>query len=73
MRIELSEFWSYSDEKKRSEYSQILTQPVEQLIDTRYVDDIWTLRNAAVDGAIVGFRRPDQVEPIIEAAGLQRQ
>jgi aryl-alcohol dehydrogenase-like predicted oxidoreductase len=24
----------------------------------------------AVDGAIAGFRRPDQVEPIVAAAGL---
>src|SRR5439155_581417 len=31
----------------------------------------WTLRNPAVDGAIVGFRRPDQVEPILAAVGLQ--
>jgi aryl-alcohol dehydrogenase-like predicted oxidoreductase len=30
----------------------------------------WTLRNPAVDGAIVGFRRPDQVDPIIGAASL---
>ena len=30
----------------------------------------WTLRNPAVDGAIVGFRRPDQVDPIIGAAKL---
>jgi aryl-alcohol dehydrogenase-like predicted oxidoreductase len=30
----------------------------------------WTLRNAAVDGAIVGFRRADQVDPIIPAANL---
>jgi aryl-alcohol dehydrogenase-like predicted oxidoreductase len=30
----------------------------------------WTLRNPAVDGAIVGFRRPDQVDPILPAAGL---
>ena len=30
----------------------------------------WTLRNPAVDGAIVGFRRPDQVDPIIAAAHL---
>src|SRR5207245_11477834 len=28
----------------------------------------WTLRHAAVDGAIVGFRRPDQVDPILVAA-----
>ena len=31
----------------------------------------WTLRNPAVDGAIVGFRRPDQVDPILVAANLQ--
>jgi aryl-alcohol dehydrogenase-like predicted oxidoreductase len=31
----------------------------------------WTLRNPAVDGAIVGFRRPDQVDPILAAAGLR--
>ncbi len=30
----------------------------------------WTLRNPAVDGAITGFRRPDQVDPIVAAAGL---
>jgi aryl-alcohol dehydrogenase-like predicted oxidoreductase len=31
----------------------------------------WTLRNPAVDGAIVGFRRPDQVDPIVAAADLE--
>jgi aryl-alcohol dehydrogenase-like predicted oxidoreductase len=31
----------------------------------------WTLRHAAVDGAIVGFRRPDQVDPILPAANLE--
>jgi aryl-alcohol dehydrogenase-like predicted oxidoreductase len=31
----------------------------------------WTLRNPAVDAAIVGFRRPDQVDPIIDAANLE--
>jgi aryl-alcohol dehydrogenase-like predicted oxidoreductase len=31
----------------------------------------WTLRNPAVDGAIVGFRRPEQVDPIVEAANLE--
>jgi aryl-alcohol dehydrogenase-like predicted oxidoreductase len=30
----------------------------------------WTLRNPAVDGAIVGFRRPDQVDAILAAASL---
>ena len=31
----------------------------------------WTLRNPAVNGAIVGFRRPDQVDPILPAANLE--
>ena len=31
----------------------------------------WTLRNPAVDGAIVGFRRPDQVDAIVAAANLE--
>ncbi|HVT67485.1 MAG TPA: aldo/keto reductase [Trebonia sp.] len=31
----------------------------------------WTLRNPAVDGAITGFRRPDQVDPIVAAANLE--
>ena len=30
----------------------------------------WTLRHKAVDGAIVGFRRPDQVDSIVDAANL---
>ena len=30
----------------------------------------WTLLNPAVDGAIAGFRRPGQVDPIVAAAGL---
>jgi aryl-alcohol dehydrogenase-like predicted oxidoreductase len=31
----------------------------------------WTLSNAAVDAAIVGFRRPDQVEPLLNAGDLE--
>jgi aryl-alcohol dehydrogenase-like predicted oxidoreductase len=31
----------------------------------------WTLRNPSVDGAIVGFRRPDQVEEILAAASVE--
>jgi aryl-alcohol dehydrogenase-like predicted oxidoreductase len=31
----------------------------------------WTLRNPAVDGAIVGFRRADQVDPILPATELE--
>jgi aryl-alcohol dehydrogenase-like predicted oxidoreductase len=31
----------------------------------------WTLRNPAVDGAITGFRRPEQVDPVVAAAGLE--
>jgi aryl-alcohol dehydrogenase-like predicted oxidoreductase len=31
----------------------------------------WALRNPAVDGAIVGLRRPDQVDELMAAAALQ--
>jgi aryl-alcohol dehydrogenase-like predicted oxidoreductase len=31
----------------------------------------WALRDPAVDGAIVGFRRPDQVGPLVDAANLR--
>ena len=31
----------------------------------------WTLANPAVDGAIVGFRRPEQVDPLVAAADLE--
>jgi aryl-alcohol dehydrogenase-like predicted oxidoreductase len=31
----------------------------------------WTLHNSAVDGAIVGFRRPNQVDPIVLSANLE--
>ena len=31
----------------------------------------WTLRHPAVDGAIVGFRHSDQVDPILPAASLE--
>jgi aryl-alcohol dehydrogenase-like predicted oxidoreductase len=30
----------------------------------------WTLHNTAVDGAIVGFRRPDQIEPLLAAGAI---
>jgi aryl-alcohol dehydrogenase-like predicted oxidoreductase len=31
----------------------------------------WTLQNPGVDGAIVGFRRPEQVDPLMPAANLE--
>ena len=31
----------------------------------------WTLHNPAVDGAIVGFRHPGQVDPIVDAANIE--
>jgi aryl-alcohol dehydrogenase-like predicted oxidoreductase len=31
----------------------------------------WTLRNQAVHGSIVGFRRPDQVEPLLAAGTIE--
>jgi aryl-alcohol dehydrogenase-like predicted oxidoreductase len=33
----------------------------------------WTLQNPAVDGAIVGFRRPDQVDGILAGAEVELQ
>ena len=30
----------------------------------------WTLRNPAVDAAIVGFRQPEQIDPLVVAADL---
>jgi aryl-alcohol dehydrogenase-like predicted oxidoreductase len=48
-------------------------QKVAQLHDTTpgAVAIAWTLRNPAVDGAIVGFRRPAQVDGLIDAAGVE--
>jgi aryl-alcohol dehydrogenase-like predicted oxidoreductase len=31
----------------------------------------WTLRNPAVDGAIVGFRRPEQIDDLVDGADLE--
>jgi aryl-alcohol dehydrogenase-like predicted oxidoreductase len=31
----------------------------------------WALRDPAVDAAIVGFRRPTQVDPLVGAANLR--
>jgi aryl-alcohol dehydrogenase-like predicted oxidoreductase len=31
----------------------------------------WTLHHSAVDSAIVGFRRPDQVDPLSAAADVE--
>jgi aryl-alcohol dehydrogenase-like predicted oxidoreductase len=31
----------------------------------------WTLLSPAVDGAIAGFRRADQVDPILAAASIE--
>ena len=48
-------------------------QAVAERLDTTpgAVAVAWALHNPAVDGAIVGFRRPDQVDPIIGAANLE--
>ena len=53
-----------------------LVERLEQVADRQEttpgtVAVAWTLRNPAVDGAIVGFRRPDQVDPIVVAANLE--
>jgi aryl-alcohol dehydrogenase-like predicted oxidoreductase len=48
-------------------------QKVAELHDTTpgAVAIAWTLRNRAVDGAIVGFRRPAQVDGLIDALGVE--
>jgi aryl-alcohol dehydrogenase-like predicted oxidoreductase len=59
-----------------------LSQNLELVERLKYVADrhdvepgavavAWTLRNPAVDGAITGFRRPDQVDPIVVAADVE--
>ena len=37
----------------------------------QFLAGVGTLHNEAVDGAIVGFRRPEQVDPVVAAAGLE--
>ncbi len=41
-----------------------------QLAQAGAIAVAWTLRNPAVEGAKVGFRRPDEVDPILTAASL---
>jgi aryl-alcohol dehydrogenase-like predicted oxidoreductase len=49
-----------------------LREVAEQLgVSPGTVAVAWTLRHPAVDGAIAGFRRPDQVDPIVAAANLE--
>jgi aryl-alcohol dehydrogenase-like predicted oxidoreductase len=54
------------------ELAQRLTQVADRYDTTAgAVAVAWTLRNPAVDAAIVGFRRSDQVDPILTAANLE--
>jgi len=53
-----------------------LVERLERVADRHGVEPgavavAWTLLNPAVDGAITGFRRPDQVDPIVVAADLE--
>jgi aryl-alcohol dehydrogenase-like predicted oxidoreductase len=53
-----------------------LVERLEEVADRHHVTAgavaaAWTLRSPAVEGAIVGFRAPDQVDPIITAADLE--
>jgi len=70
--------WRKHDERFREPR---LTQNLELVERLRAVADrhdtapgavaiAWTLRNPAVDGAIVGFRSPGQVAPLLVAANL---
>jgi aryl-alcohol dehydrogenase-like predicted oxidoreductase len=47
-------------------------EAIHHALDTPGVVAVaWTLRHPAVDGAIVGFRRPSQVDPVLVAANLE--
>ncbi len=71
--------WRKRDERFREPQLSRNLELVERLtaVADRYdttpgaVAIAWTLRHPAVDGAIVGFRRPDQVDPLLPAAGLE--
>jgi aryl-alcohol dehydrogenase-like predicted oxidoreductase len=71
--------WRKGDERFREPQLSRNLQLVERLraVAARHdtepgtVAVAWTLRNPAVDAAIVGFRRPDQVDPLLPAANLE--
>jgi aryl-alcohol dehydrogenase-like predicted oxidoreductase len=49
-----------------------ITQVADRLgVSTAAVAIAWTLHHPAVDGAIVGMRRPDQVDELLAAAALE--
>jgi aryl-alcohol dehydrogenase-like predicted oxidoreductase len=70
--------WRKHDERFNEPQLSRNLDLVERLraLATRYettpgaISVAWTLRNPAVDGAIVGFRTPAQVDPVVPAASL---
>lgn len=74
-----SDDWRRSDEQFREPRLSENLELVERLTTVAARHDVtpgavavaWTLRNPAVDGAIVGARRADQVDPILAAAALE--
>ena len=71
--------WRKSSERFREPQLSRTLELVERLrrvaarhgVEPGAVAVAWTLRNPAVHGAITGFRRPDQVDPIVAAAELE--
>jgi len=71
--------WRKNDERFREPWLSQNLELVDRLKTVAARHDVtpgavavaWTLRNPAVDAAIVGARRPDQVDPIVAAAGLE--
>lgn len=71
--------WRRSDERFREPQlaghlaaAERATRVAERLgVSTGAVAIAWTLHNPAVDGAIVGMRRPDQVDELLVAASLE--
>jgi aryl-alcohol dehydrogenase-like predicted oxidoreductase len=71
--------WRRNDERFREPRLSANLDLVERLKTVAVRHDVtpgavavaWTLRNPAIDGAIVGARRPDQVDGVLAAAGLE--
>jgi len=66
----VSSFASPSSPRTSSWWSGCAWSPPATTPTPGAVAVAWTLRNPAVNGAIAGFRRPEQVDPIVAAANL---
>jgi aryl-alcohol dehydrogenase-like predicted oxidoreductase len=68
--------WRKRDPRFRDPRNYAIADRVRRVAERRGVAPgavavAWALRHPAVDGAIVGFRRPEQVDPIVPAMELE--